>query len=117
MTVIELPFPVSTNQLYANVAKRGRVKTARYRAWCCTAGWELKQQKPQPISGDYSITIEVERKKSRNPDLGNCHKGVSDLLVEHGVVADDSLESEIVMRWAPDVKGCRVTVRSVAASE
>ena len=41
-----LALPPSVNQLFANVAGKGRVRTGRYRAWAQVAGWQIKTQRP-----------------------------------------------------------------------
>jgi Holliday junction resolvase RusA-like endonuclease len=111
--IIDLPFPLSTNALYANAGDRGRVKSARYRTWVTAAGWEIKRQRPHAIRGPYSIRITVERKGGRRRDLGNLHKCCSDILVAHGVIADDSDEQEIHMAWSRAVTGCRVEITPI----
>ena len=41
-----LALPPSANQLFANVASKGRVRSERYRAWAQVAGWQIKTQRP-----------------------------------------------------------------------
>ena len=110
MIAINLPFPVSLNAIYRNVPGRGRVKTERYRTWLQAAGWDIKQQKPERIKGPYQITMLVQRKDKRKRDLSNLIKGVSDLLVTHQIIEDDSLEQRVVMEWSADIEGCRVVL-------
>ena len=113
-TVVDLPFPVSVNALYANVRNVGRVKTARYKTWLNAARWEVKRQRPEPVRGPYEITVLVQRKRGRR-DLGNLHKCLSDLLVSHGVIEDDSLEQKVILCWSDVIEGCRVFLEPVAA--
>lgn len=117
MTVdISLPFPPSVNGLYRNRRQGGRVKTDRYNTWLNAAGWELKRQRPPKVTGRYSITVHVERKDKRRRDLGNLHKGISDLLVMHGVIEDDSLEERVILMWSDTVTGCRVFIEPEMAA-
>lgn len=115
MTALRLPFPPSTNALYANVRGKGRVKSERYRTWINAAGWDLAAQRPKSIgSGPYLISITLERKRDgRRRDLGNHHKAVSDLLVDHGIIPDDHHEERIEMAWSDAVTGCVVEVVSL----
>lgn len=90
MIRLTLPFPPSANNAYFN-ARKGRVKTPRYREWAEEAGWEIRRQKPSRVLGHYVLTIDfVENDKIRR-DIANFEKCISDLLVEHGLVDDDSM--------------------------
>lgn len=85
-----LPAPPSTNNLYRNVSRKGRVKTAAYKAWCEYAGWDVKAQwNGVPIPGKFGCAIYLPP----GIDLDNC-KAILDLLgpsTKHGlgVTADD----------------------------
>lgn len=102
-TELLLPMPPSVNALYANVRNVGRVRTKAYRAWLSEAGWELLRQRPRPIKGRYHLRIFAARKQNR-ADLGNREKAISDLLVKHQVVSDDSVAETIQLSWSDDVK-------------
>ncbi len=114
MTVtIDLPFPPSANHLFANVKGKGRVRSDRYRQWANAAGWMLISQKPDKIEGPFALALVVQRKDRRKRDIGNLLKGVEDLLVDHGIIEDDSLAERIHLAWceaseAPE--GCRVVI-------
>lgn len=111
MTVtLTLPLPPSTNNLFRNVNRHGRVRTDAYKAWADEAGWALKMQRPTPIEGAVSISITVHR-VSKSSDLDNRAKAVLDLLVTHGVIEDDNLVEELSLRWSPE-KGATVVVKS-----
>ena len=90
MIELRLPLPPSTNGLYANIPGKGRVKSANYRKWINAAGWALLEQKPKPVAGDYDMWLYVEWPDKRKRDLDNCIKALSDLLVSHQLVEDDS---------------------------
>ncbi len=110
---IDLPFPTSTNKLW----KRGRTgmyRSPEYMTWINAAGWQLATQKPGCITGNYVIRIDLERRGRKRIDAGNFEKSVSDLLVKHGVITDDSYAERITIGWSDRVSGCRVTLREVA---
>lgn len=111
---LDLPFPPSTNALWKK-GRAGMYRAPRYMTWINAAGVELKRQKPRAIVGNYAIRIDLERKDKRRRDADNFIKGLSDLLVSHGVVSDDSLAEIVTVRWNTKVSGCRVTLRELAA--
>jgi crossover junction endodeoxyribonuclease RusA len=85
-----LPYPPSTNTLYRNVAGKGRVKTAKYKAWIDEAGHLLNLGHHPAIKGDYVLDIALFQADARRRDIDNGIKAISDLLVAHGLVEDDS---------------------------
>lgn len=110
MTItLRLPAPPSTNALYANVPGKGRVKTLAYRSWLNAAGWDVAQQRQEPIKGEIAIDILCEKRQGRRPDLGNMDKAIEDLLVRHALIEDDSKVVDLRLRFAP-VSGVVVTV-------
>lgn len=124
--VINLPFPVPLSDLYRNARGPGRAKTKRYQTWARAAGWELKAQKPPKMEGPVALEIAVERPVNKDGtvsrkkrDLSNLIKGVEDLLVDHGIIEDDSLVEDLRIRWAlpgEQVEGTRVSIeRRIAA--
>lgn len=94
---LELPFPPSVNSLTAN-AKKGRIKTPAYTNWFALASTRVKDSHRRAL-GPYSLHIALKRSDKRTRDLGNLEKAVSDLLVAHGVVKDDSLAERITLQW------------------
>lgn len=111
-TVITLPFPISVNALYVN-SSHGRHDSQRYATWKQEAGWELNRQRPVRVKGPVELLYEVQDgKDNRRRDICNLEKGVTDLLVTHGVIeADhDLIVREVRMKWAKDVVGVRVTI-------
>lgn len=97
MLRLTLPYPPSANNLFRNAGKR-RVKTAEYAAWQTLAGMCIRDSHRLALDS-YSISICVRRPDRRRRDLANLEKAVSDLLVAHGVVKDDSLCERITMQW------------------
>lgn len=94
---LELPFPPSVNGLTFN-AKKGRVRTGAYNAWFTLASAKIKDGDRIGL-GPYCLSICLRRPDKRRRDLGNLEKAVSDLLVAHGVVQDDSLAERITLQW------------------
>lgn len=110
-TVIHLEnAPPSTNNLYANIPGRGRVKSGRYKVWRSAAAWDVQIAKPQSFACKVVLDLTVARPKGVRADVSNRIKAVEDLLVEMGVLADDSLVEEVRARWG-DTKGCRIEIR------
>jgi crossover junction endodeoxyribonuclease RusA len=86
-----LPYPPSTNTLYRNVSGKGRVKTAKYKQWIDEAGFVLMFKHLPAITGPYVLQIDLFQSDARRRDIDNGIKAISDLLVAHGLVEDDSL--------------------------
>lgn len=115
MTVLELPFPISVNAMFAD-GKTRRHKSQRYADWVAEAGWVLKSQRPTPVRGQVSIHYEFEEQPDkRKRDAFNFEKGVTDLLVAHGVIeADDhTILRKGSVEWSSAVKGVRVTIKQL----
>ena len=111
MIILTLPFPVSVNEMYRNKLK-GRAKSERYMIWARAAGWELKAQRQKPIHGSYTMTLCLYEADNRRRDPDNFVKGVSDLLVTHGLIDDDHLCSSMhIDRFKADKQRCEVIVR------
>ncbi len=123
---LDLPEPPSTNELFANTSHErraaamasgrklpGRVKTVAYKTWLNAAGWMLTSQRPGRIEGRYTLEVWAARS---GKDLGNLEKALSDLLVEHGVIADDSLSTRITLEWNDELPTRQIRVSIRAAS-
>ncbi len=106
---IVLPMPPSTNRLFANVARKGRVRSRVYSDWSTEAGWALKQQPRHSFPGDVELSMRFGP-RDRRSDVTNRIKAAEDLLVEHGIIADDRFVVRAVAEWAADVRGCEVTI-------
>lgn len=114
--VLTLPhLPPSTNELYANVPGRGRVKTAKYNAWIETASLLIQSQCKGRVTGRVEFRILVEDCHPRR-DASNITKPVEDLLVKCGILEDD--RSKYVRgggTYFADIKGVRIEIKRVAA--
>lgn len=116
--VIDLPTPPSVNAMFANVPRVGRVKTAAYKRWITDAGWFVNAAGPfHTLTVAVRCVIEITRTNKRRRDLDNCAKPVLDLLVKMGVIADDSLVDEIIMRWRYGDTGGNSAGTTVTVSE
>lgn len=112
-----LPFPPSVNNLFLNVKRGGRVKTAKYRSWekLADAG---KPNGIVTLRGDVIAVYTYGRPDRRRRDVENCSKAVSDTLTRWKVLSDDSQIVDIRLRWgkADEIKPgeCRVELVEAA---
>jgi len=114
MTVIELPFPPSTNNLFVN-GLRGRFPSQRYADWITEAGWILTSQRPAKVAGPVVLSFWFNPPDKRKRDITNLLKAPEDLLVKHGVIeADDNTVVRAVHAgWSDLVKGVKIEIESV----
>lgn len=107
---IDLPFPPSVNNLFANGSK-GRFPTQQYRDWQQSAGWKILAERPGRLPGPVKIILQYEEKNGRR-DLDNLAKATLDLLVKHNVIDGDhrTVVREINLSWSNAVQGVRVTI-------
>lgn len=113
--VLLLPeLPPSTNNLYDNVSRGGRVKSSAYKNWLDTMGLFANRQIRGCFSDPVTISIEVEDRHPRR-DASNVIKPCEDLLVKSGVIIDDRAKyvRKISAEWA-DVEGVKISVRRAA---
>lgn len=106
----ELPYPPSVNGLFFN-APKGRRKTIAYRNWLDAAGWQIVEQGRHSVHGYVSVSVALVKPDKRKRDLDNLMKPVLDLLVEMGVIDDDSLVKRISVQWADSGPGCAVIIQ------
>jgi crossover junction endodeoxyribonuclease RusA len=113
-----LPFPPSVNNLFLNVARGGRVKTAKYRAW------EKEADAVMPsgivrLNGEVIALYTLGRPDRRRRDVANCEKAISDTLTRWGVLQDDCQICDVRLRWgrADEIKPgqCRVLLSEVVS--
>lgn len=113
MTVISLPIPPTSNNLFPTGKHGKRYRSKEYENWIQEAGWVLASQRPPQWQQTVSILLEVRNPPTRRrEDLESRAKATMDLLVKHQVIADDShlYLRELILRWA-DIDGVRVTIR------
>jgi len=106
-----LPFPPSVNNLFLNVSRGGRVKTAKYRAWEKAADAVMPSGIVK-LQGEVIAVYTYGRPDKRRRDVANLEKAASDTLTRWGVLEDDSQIVDIRLRWgrADEIKAgeCRV---------
>src|SRR4051812_39161667 len=115
MTVINLPFPPSVNNLFIN-GKSGRFRSQKYDSWIMEAGNEILRQRPKRIEGPVNLLFEFQEGQDRRPrDISNLIKAPEDLLVKHGLIQadDNSIVRSVSAKWSAEVEGVRVTVESI----
>lgn len=101
--------PISTNMLFFNVAKRGRVTTDRYKTWKNAVGYDFNGK--GSIEGPFLISVTLNAKKRRKgSDIDNKIKCLMDMLVAHQIVSDDSLCEEVHIRYGTCSKAFRLEV-------
>jgi len=108
MKTLRLPYPPSTNALYATV--RGhRVKSAQGRAYAAEAGMLARMAFPEPLAGRLEVGITVSPKRGIGMDLDNACKCCLDSLT--GICwRDDSQVWRLTIERAAPVKGGALVV-------
>ena len=107
--VVDVPLPPSTNNLYLNVAWRGRVKSPEYRAWIDVASMLVLLLKPirtKPFTITYTLVGGDGLNLGR--DLGNFEKPLTDVLVSTGRIPGDSLRAglwQIIQQYVECYEG------------
>lgn len=108
-----MPPPISTNHLFRNVEKVGRVATAGYKAWQRDAQSRLQAQRPLPqFAKPVSITVFVGEKGVGDMDSDNTAKAMLDALVKAKVIPDDNRRwvRSIRVMWTPGLRGAVVEI-------
>ena len=106
-----LPFPPTTNNLFAGKARRFPSKA--YKAWKEEAAMALMQQQPlMQFSVPVKLTIGLARPDKRRRDPSNYIKAPEDFLVNPAeILSDDSQVHDVRAYWAHDVdSGCRLEI-------
>lgn len=97
---LELPRPPSANNLYRNVPGKGRVRSNEYKRWQQQAGWVLQAARPGALQGAVMVHYLVpDPRDRRRRDIDNLAKPLTDLLVKHGVIEDDSLLRAVTLEY------------------
>lgn len=99
VTLIELPPPLSA--CFDNAHGIGRKKSARYKTWLELMAYTMRVDGPSN-SGPIRVEYEYLRPDNRKRDVFNLEKATSDLLVAHGIIADDSLIVDGRVKWVDD---------------
>ena len=78
--------------------RKGRVKTKRYRDWERLCAPRLRAVK-ETMVGDIAVQYRFARTDRRKRDLGNLEKAMSDILVKHEIIEDDSKIVDLRLIW------------------
>ena len=121
-TVLHLPYPPSVNGLFATNKKTGgRFKSSPYKKWIEAAGWAIRTQpdRNNEHHGPVRMTLLIRKPgDNRRRDLLNLEKAVSDLLVFHRILADDSLIEHSEIRWVYEgFEGAKVIIEDLETCE
>jgi Holliday junction resolvase RusA-like endonuclease len=111
---IVLPVPISTNNLFRNVEKIGRVATSDYKAWQKNAAQRLAAQRPLPAFAlPVDIVLLVGEKGVGEMDSDNAAKAFLDALVKAKVIRNDSKKwvRSCKSQWVPGIAGCVACIR------
>jgi Holliday junction resolvase RusA-like endonuclease len=106
--------PPSINRIW-RVDRGGRPhKSDEYRKWLMASGLEANAQvRRRKISGPYKLSVQIARPDKRRRDLDNIgFKAISDLLVQIGVIEDDSLCEMLSARWVTNGSGVSVRIEA-----
>lgn len=109
--VIDLSFPPSVNNLFANSPHGGRFPTKQYKAWQDENAWRIAIDKHRRVPGPVNLSLQYEEKSGRR-DLDNLQKAVLDFLVKHNLIDGDhrTVVRRIAAEWSQSVKGVRITI-------
>ncbi len=118
VTVIDLPFPPSTNAIWAR-GGHGRVRLSKdYMAWkeqadkfvLYTGAWRSAHK----ITGHFTAAIILdESERNRAGDLDNRIKAVLDWCQSRDLIRNDRDCEKLCAWWGPAEHGCRVTLTEV----
>lgn len=96
LAVFVLALPPTTNNLFINILKRGRVISPTYRAWKAACPQFAGQMIVGPVTIEYVYTWPDKRKR----DGQNYMKAPLDWLVSQGVLQDDNWELVVSEKWS-----------------
>lgn len=114
-----LPFPLSSNNLFAHKFGKGRGRrypTPAYRKWAFEADVRIRSQRIPLMREPVIVKIQLTPRDNRRRDADNFSKGVIDALVRARVLPDDNSQwvKAVIPYWMdPDRArvGCLVTIR------
>lgn len=106
------PRPPSANNLFVNSRRTGgRFPSSQYKAWQKSAAQHFALAPMIQCKGKVRVTyVYGQEPDRRRRDLLNFEKALTDLLVKAGVMEDDSLIQEALLRWSGDVSPGQVHV-------
>lgn len=107
--VLDLPRPLSVNNLFFNKRHGGRAKSEDYNVWSRSAAALLVAQRAPAMLGPVEIAMTIQEGRA---DLDGQAKCVLDCLVSNGIIADDGpkIVRKLTLAWGP-VIGARIEIR------
>lgn len=111
MVTLTLPFPTTANNVHS-VARGRKVLSARgrrYKQTVATAVLVAGLPKAPP-GARLKVTLDVYPPDRRKRDIANCEKAVVDSCVAAGVLEDDCLIDELLIRRREVFKGGKVVI-------
>ena len=91
-TIPLAPISKKNSQQILTNRKTGRpfiMPSQRYKEYARAAAWFLRPQPPRPISCPVNVRCLFYMPTMRRVDKSNLEEAVHDILVEHGILADD----------------------------
>lgn len=115
MTVIDLPFPISTNRIWrrgTNPYSRKPVTylSPEYKTWRKTADNLVLSQRIKPVKGPFSAQIVLDKSKRARRDCDNYTKSTLDFLQRAGIIENDRLAEQVTVSWGDAPTGARITL-------
>jgi Holliday junction resolvase RusA-like endonuclease len=107
---LRLPVPPSTNALYRNVPRLGRVKARAYKNWIAAADAHLMAQKRLLVRLSGPLEVWIKLPRGTRGDVSNRIKGLEDYLVSREITGDDRHNARVIVELA-DVDCCEVALR------
>lgn len=94
---VTLPVPPTANNLFPTSRSGHRFPSAKYKAWrkVAEAAFHTERKGPSKIFGHIKATYQFSFNDRRKRDLANFEKGITDLLVQQGVIEDDSMIDDL----------------------
>ena len=119
---IRLPFPPSTNGLFAHGLVNGKVRrfpTKQYKSWRRAAEIIIRSHRLRQCREPVVVKLELTPRDARPRDADNYAKPVLDALVEAGLLIDDSNRyvRAVIPYWRSPAKDSGVTVTIRHAGE
>lgn len=106
-TYLALPPPISTNNLFLNMA-RGRRVSPEYAAWKRSADEYLRLQSAPRFMQRASVALFVGTGGVGQMDADNTAKAYLDALVRAGAIANDNRKhiASVNIAWVDGMRGC-----------
>jgi crossover junction endodeoxyribonuclease RusA len=117
MIKLNLEYPPSVNQLWRAVPGRGVIKSKVYRIWLEKNLWIIRGQTSNKILGKFTIEFEATRPDKRRRDIDNLIKPLMDVIVQAGLVEDDSLCEMLSIKWTENGTGISATILPLSGTQ